>query len=255
MKVYHPIQELEATGLVIAGTSLRHGGSSLTPYASLNLAEHVGDDPNTVAANREIFFQRTGLADLHYCRQIHSAEVIDVHGKVPVTPDVTPEADALVSAQYGVTLGIFTADCVPVFILDVATPAIGIVHAGWRGTFAGIAVNAFTRMETRFGTLAANCHVHLGPSIQKCCYTVSAELLDQFTERFGSTVGNGTNLSLQAANINQLIEIGLPPTSISVSPFCTACRTDLFYSHRAENGQTGRMLSFIKLNPESYGRF
>ena len=72
----------------------------------------MGDDPNTVAANREIFFQRTGLSDLHSCRQIHSAEVIDVHEKVPVTPDVTPEADALVSAQYGVTLGIFTADCV-----------------------------------------------------------------------------------------------------------------------------------------------
>lgn len=250
MKVSHPIQELESTGLVTAGTSLRHGGSSLTPYASLNLAEHVGDDPNAVAANRQIFFQQTGLADLHYCRQIHSAEVIDIHEAGPATLELTPEADALISAQDGVTLGIFTADCVPVFILDVATPAIGIVHAGWRGTLAGIAVNAFNRMEALFGTLAANCLIHLGPSIQKCCYIVSAELIAQFTERFGSSVANGTNLSLQAANINQLTEIGLPSSSISVSPFCTGCRTDLFYSHRAENGQTGRMLSFIRLNPE-----
>ena len=251
MKIYYPIQELETTGIVTAGVSLRCGGASRSPYASLNLAEHVGDDPDTVAANRALFFERTGLADLHYCRQIHSTEVIDVHEAVPAMPESRPEADALVSARCGVTLGIFTADCVPVFILDVATPAIGIVHAGWRGTFAGIAVNAFTRMKTLFGTLAANCQIHLGPSIQKCCYTVSTELLDQFTERFGSTVRNGTNLSLQAANINPLIEIGLPPTSISVSPFCTACRTDLFYSHRAENGRTGRMLSFIRLNLEN----
>lgn len=251
MKLYYPIQELEATNIVTAGVSLRCGGVSRSPYASLNLAEHVGDDPNAVAANRALFFQQTGSVDLHYCRQIHSTEVIDVHEERPTNPESRPEADALVSARCGVTLGIFTADCIPVFILDVVTPAIGIVHAGWRGTFAGIAANAFTRMKTRFGTLAANCQIHLGPSIQKCCYTVSTELLDQFTERFGSTVRNGTNLSLQAANINQLIEIGLPTTSISVSPFCTACRTDLFYSHRAENGQTGRMLSFIKLNPQN----
>ena len=218
MKIYYPIQELEATGIVTAGVSLRCGGVSRSPYASLNLAEHVGDDPNAVAANRALFFEQTGSADLHYCRQIHSTEVIDVHEEAPMIPKLRPEADALISARCGVTLGIFTADCIPVFILDVVTPAIGIVHAGWRGTLAGIAVNAFTRMSTRFGTLATNCQIHLGPSIQKCCYTVSTELLDQFTERFGSTVRNGTNLSLQAANINQLIEIGLPATAISVSP-------------------------------------
>ena len=248
MKFYYPIPELEVTGIVTTGVSMRWGGVSRGPYASLNLAEHVGDDPNIVAANRAILFEQTGFADLYYCRQIHSTEVIDVHEDVPAIPALRPEGDALVSAQRGVTLGIFTADCVPIFILDVATPAIGIVHAGWRGTLAGIAVNAITRMKTLFGTLAANCQIHLGPSIQRCCYTVSTELLDQFTERFGRTVRNGTNLSLQSANVTQLVEIGVPTAAISVSSFCTACRTDLFYSHRAENGQTGRMLSFIRLN-------
>ncbi|MCY4553322.1 MAG: polyphenol oxidase family protein, partial [Candidatus Poribacteria bacterium] len=91
----------------------------------------------------------------------------------------------------------------------------------------------------------------LGPSIQKCCYTVSEELLTQFTDNFGSTVRSGTNLSLQSANVNQLLERGLPAAAISVSAFCTACRTDLFYSHRAEDGQTGRMLSYIRRNTES----
>ena len=248
MKIYHAIQELEATGIVTAGVSLRHGGVSRSPYASLNLAEHVGDDPNAVAANRAILFQKTGLTALHYCRQVHGTDVIHVVDQAPPTSTRPPEADALVTTQRDIPLAIFTADCVPIFIVDVTTPAIGIAHAGWRGTLAQIAVKTLTRMETLFGTVAANCQIHLGPSIQKCCYTVSTALLTQFTDHFGSTVASGTNLSLQAANLNQLVEIDVPPAAISVSPFCTACRTDLFYSHRAENGQTGRMLSFIKLN-------
>ena len=251
MKTYHTIQELEATGIVTAGITSRHGGVSRTPYASLNLAEHVGDDAEAVATNREIFFQQSGLTDLHYCQQIHSDRVIDADCTAKETLKEHPEADALISARQGVPLGIFTADCVPIFILDVGTPAIGIAHAGWRGTLARIAVNTLVRMQNRFGTLASNCQVHFGPSIQKCCYTVSTELIDQFTEHFGSTIHDGTKLSLQTANANQLIEIGLPAASISVSPFCTACRTDLFYSHRAESGQTGRMLSFIQLNTKN----
>ena len=251
MKLYHAIEELQATGIVAAGISQREGGVSRPPYTSLNLAEHVGDDANAVTANRETLFQQADLKNLHYCRQIHSASVIDVDNGTGATSEKPPEADALVSAHRGVALGIFTADCVPIFILDLATPAIGIAHAGWRGTFARIAVNTLAQMKASFGTVATNCQIHLGPSIQKCCYTVSTELLDQFAERFGSTVHDGTNLSLQDANVNQLVETGLSATSISISPFCTACRTDLFYSHRAEDGRTGRMLSFIQLDTEN----
>ena len=251
MKTYQAIQELEVTGIVTAGITLRQGGVSRAPYTSLNLAEHVGDDADAVATNREIFFQHSGLTDLHYCQQIHSDRVIDADRTASTVLKQHPEADALISAQRGVPLGIFTADCVPIFILDVATPAVGIAHAGWRGTLARIAVNTLAKMQNRIGTLAPNCQVHLGPSIQKCCYTVSTELLDQFTAHFGSTVHNGTNLNLQTANVNQLIEIGVPAAAISVSPICTACRTDLFYSHRAEAGQTGRMLSYIQLNTKS----
>lgn len=248
MKTYQEIRELEATGIVTAGITFRQGGVSRAPYTSLNLAEHVGDDPKAVITNREIFFQQSGLADLHYCQQIHSDRVIEVDSPSKATFKQRPEADALVSVQCGTPLGIFTADCVPIFILDVATPAIGIAHAGWRGTLARIAVNTLAEMQTRFGTLAANCRVHLGPSIQKCCYTVSTELIVQFMEKFGSTVYKGRNLSLQTANVIQLIRTGVSVASISVSPFCTACCLDLFYSHRAEAGQTGRMLSFIRLN-------
>ena len=250
MKTYRVIQELQTTGIVTAGMSLRVGGVSHAPYASLNLAEHVGDAPRAVATNRKILFQQTGLKNVRYCRQVHGNCVIGVDDTTEVSLENLPEADALISACRGIALGIYTADCVPIFILDIETPAIGIAHAGWRGTFARIAVNTLTQMKARFGTVVENCRIHLGPSIQKCCYTVSTELLTQFAERFGSTVRDGTNLSLQAANAHQLIETGLPATSISISPLCTACRTDLFYSHRAENGQTGRMLSYIQLDTE-----
>lgn len=251
MKTYHTIQELQATDIATAGVSLRTGGVSHAPYASLNLAEHVGDDANAVATNRKILFQQSGLKDLRYCRQVHGNSVIDVDDAAGVSQENLPEVDALISARHGVALGIFTADCVPIFILDVETPAIGIAHAGWRGTFARIAVNTLAQMKDSFGTVTTNCRIHLGPSIQKCCYTVGTELLTQFAERFGSTVHDGANLSLQTTNVNQLVEAGLPSDSISISPLCTACRTDLFYSHRAENGRTGRMLSFIQLNMEN----
>ncbi len=250
MKTYRAIQELQTTGSVTAGISLRTGGISNTPYATLNLAEHVGDDPRAVATNRKILFQQTGLKNWQYCRQVHGNCVIAVDAPTGASLEPPPEADALISACRGVALGIFTADCVPIFILDIETPAIGIAHAGWRGTFARVAVNTLAQMKACFGTVIENCRVHLGPAIQKCCYTVSAELLTQFAERFGCSVHDGTHLNLQAANVNQLVEAGLPATSISISPLCTACRTDLFYSHRAENGQTGRMLSYIQLDTE-----
>ena len=251
MMTYHTIQELQATGIATAGVSLRTGGVSHAPYASLNLAEHVGDDVNAVATNRKILFQQAGLKGIQCCRQVHGNCVIDVDNTARAVLENPPAADALISARPGVPLGIFTADCVPIFILDIETPAIGIAHAGWRGTFARIAVNTLAHMKDSFGTVATNCRIHLGPSIQKCCYTVSTELLSQFAERFGRTVHDGTNLSLQTANVNQLVEVGLPSDSISTSPLCTACRTDLFYSHRAENGRTGRMLSFIQLTIEN----
>ena len=243
MNIYHPIQELEATGVVRAATSLRHGGVSQAPYASLNLAEHVEDCPKAVATNRQIFFAQTGVKKLVYCNQIHGVRVVEAES----VADTRETADAIISAKPGNAIGVFTADCVPVFILDTATPAIGIAHAGWRGTLANIAVHTLARMKASFGTNAADCLIHLGISIKKCCYTVSAELIAQFVENFGSSVHEKTNLDLQAANVIQLTAIGVPPSAISVSPFCTACCTENFYSHRAEGGRTGRMLSFIEL--------
>lgn len=252
-KLYHTIDELTETSLVNAGISLRFKGVSKTPYASLNLASHVGDNPDAVSQNRQLFSAHTGIKTLKYCRQIHSDAVINADTVAKLYWDVETQnvsektGDALISAQQSETLGVFTADCVPIFILDVASPAIGIAHAGWRGTLARIAAKTLAEMKTQFGTIAENCLIHLGPSIQKCCYTVSSDLISQFVQHFGQAVHNGLNLSLQTANFCQLVDVGVTSDSISISPYCTACCTENFYSHRAEGGQTGRMFSFIQL--------
>ncbi|MDE0635133.1 MAG: peptidoglycan editing factor PgeF [Candidatus Poribacteria bacterium] len=251
--MYHTINELADMGFVNAGISLRCGGVSKAPYASLNLAFHVEDNPAAVSQNQHIFSTETGIKALKYCHQIHSDTVINADAVAASSWNVKNQnapkktGDALISAQRGDTLGIFTADCVPIFILDIPTPAIGIAHAGWRGTLARIAAKTLVQMKNNFGTLAENCLIYLGPSIQKCCYTVSSNLISQFVEHFGDTVHNGLNLSLQTAIFCQLVDIGVNSESILISPFCTACHTDKFYSYRAEGGQTGRMLSFIQL--------
>ena len=256
--LYHPIHQLTQTSLVKAGITLRCGGVSKPPYDSLNLAKHVGDLSAAVSQNQQIFSDRTGITALKYCQQIHSDSVINADilpnsfWNVEKQNESEITGDALISAQAGVALGIFTADCVPIFILDVVTPSIGIVHAGWRGTFARIAAKTLAQMTTTFNTNPENCLIHLGPSIQKCCYTVSSELLNQFEQQFGKEVHTGHCLCLQTVNVSQLVDAGVPVNSISISSFCTACSTDKFYSYRAEEGQTGRMLSFIQLTEENY---
>jgi polyphenol oxidase len=248
--LYHPIRELEATGIVQAVISTRHGGVSNAPYHSLNLGAHVGDNPQEVTENRRIFFNQIGLEpeNLVYCRQIHSNTVIHIDRSDTSRKTQLAEADAMITTHADLPLGVFTADCVPVFILDPVTPAIGLAHAGWRGTLACIAAKTVQSMERHFGTTAADCIIHLGPSIQQCCYTVSKGLASQFEAVFGNSVRTGAcALNLQNANVDQLVQIGVRPDAISASILCTACRTDIFYSHRAEKGLTGRMLSFIRL--------
>ena len=250
MNLYHTISTFEKTGLVKAVTSIRHGGVSQPPYHWLNLADSVEDHPAAVTANRRIFFNQIGLdvQDFVFCRQIHS-DCVRLVDRI-ITPSVLPlaEADAMITTQPSLALGVFTADCVPIFILDIVTPAIGIGHAGWRGTLAGIAAKVIEAMQRHFGTHPSDCLAYLGPSIQKCCYTVSPALADRFEDAFGSEVRYSKRaLSLQMANVLQLRQMGLLPGAISVTQFCTACRTDLFYSHRAEGGKTGRALSLISL--------
>lgn len=251
--LFQIIQELTDTGLVNAGISLRSGGISNSPYSSLNLATHVGDDPTAVIQNRQRFSKQSRINSIKYCHQIHSDTVIlaDTLQSLFLADNnqsfTSKNGDAIISNLPDDTLGVFTADCVPIFILDIETPAVGIVHAGWRGTIARIVTKTLVKMKDSFYTDPSNCLIHLGPSIQKCCYEVDNELLGRFEEEFGRKVHNGHSLCLQTANIIQLNEVGVKLGAISTSPYCTSCSIKMFYSYRAEGGETGRMLSYIQL--------
>ena len=229
--LYSNALNLEKTGLVQAVTSRRLDSK----------------------ADRKRFYDQIRLRpeQLVYCRQVHGNKVWVISRYPETYPLPLTEADAMVTDQIDLVIAVFTADCIPIFILDTQTCSIGIIHAGWRGTYKLVTTEAIQSMQEHFGTDPANCLVHLGVSIQQNCYQVSQDLADQFERHFGPEVRTIDNkLNLQAANVQQLVNAGVPFESISISPLCTACRTDLFYSFRMERERAGRLVSLIRLLPD-----
>jgi len=169
-------------------------------------------------------------------RQIHSADVV-----VAATAGCLGEGDALLTNRPGLALSVRTADCLPILLADVRQKIIAAVHAGWRGTAAGVAVNVLRKMQTEFGTNAADINVAIGPGIGPCCYEVGPEVAAEF----GLT--GRVHLDLAAENRRRLIAAGLPESQIETLDYCTRCRADLFHSWRRDGPAAGRMLSHIEI--------
>lgn len=246
---------------VVAAVSTRTGGVSLPPYHTLNLAYHVGDAPGAVAENRRRFCGALGidLDSLVIAHQIHGSSIAVVDSSqagrgAHSHEDAIPDTDGMITTSRSVVLGVLTADCVPAMIFDPVAEAIGIAHAGWRGALSRIAAKTVLKMRDTFGTKPADCLVALGPSIGLCCYVVGEDLINQFRHEFGPEPCVAENrLDLRRAVEIQLIDAGVEKRNIASveaghsASLCTACNLDLFYSHRAEGGRTGRMMSVIKL--------
>lgn len=231
----------------------RHGGQSPEPYASLNLSISTGDTRDNVRANRTRAFVALGrdpasVADLW---QVHSAEVV-----VADTPNAPDEhkgkADALITDRPEVTLFLRFADCVPILLYDPRRPAVGIVHAGWRGTLARAVTAAVEAMTTRYGTRPRDIVAGIGPSIGPCHYAVGQEVVAQARQAFSEgqdeilvRVNGGHHLDLWAANAWALRETGVE--QIEQGQVCTACHTEDFFSHRGLGAVTGRFGALIGL--------
>lgn len=203
----------------------RGGGVSEGAYAEANLADHVGDNPAAVAANRVSLSERIGInADWSVVSQIHGAEV------ATAAPGNCGEADAITLTQPDQPVAIFTADCVPVLI--TSEKKLAVVHAGWRGLDAGVIEAAADAL----GVTDASAVV--GPSISTCCYRVSEDLAEHFASRFGSEiVGPGPVLDLQGVALKILTgTCGI--NSVSVLGPCTHA-AELF-SYRNDGPTTGR---------------
>ncbi|MGE5560019.1 MAG: peptidoglycan editing factor PgeF [Chloroflexota bacterium] len=233
--------------------STRLGGVSVAPYATLNVGDHVGDAPDAVAENRRRLAAAAGLPESWAtAQQVHGCEIL----RVERAGDGGPLgcADALITDRPGLPLAVFTADCTAVFIYDPVARAIGLAHAGWRGTASGIAGRTVAALTAAYGTRPSDLYAAIAPSIGGCCYEVDQAVTGQMRDYpWLPSVTRPTRpghwlLDLWAANRLQLQAAGVPAAHITMSGLCTACHTDLFFSHRAEAGRTGRQAAVMMLD-------
>jgi hypothetical protein len=267
----------------VHGFSTRGGGvSKVYGGNALNLGFTAHDTKAAVENNRRDFISALTSPQprkskdqpqrLLTLRQIHSDLI---HRISEVHPNNVPLAgDGMVTNVPGILLGILTADCLPVIVIDPKRHAIGVFHAGWRGTAKRIVEKGVGEMRRWFGSRPGDLKAVIGPGIRGCCYEVGPEVRSAFEAQFtyGGELFRETKdrneiyekypllfltsrapghselpkkifLDLAEANRRQLIAVGVPPKNISDLGLCTLCRQDLFFSHRGEKGMTGRMMA------------
>ena len=259
----------------------RDGGR--TTEKILNLGFTDWDTRDRVLKNRQGFFAGLKASKMRVIalRQIHS-DIVQIANTADSGPSgETPKGDAVITNKPGLLLVVQTADCVPILLADKKRLAIAAIHAGWRGTLQRLSQKALGRMQMEFGTRPQDVIAALGPGIGQCCFEVGPEVVAEFAAKFPEagewfkgpfdSLARGDNdpnwlpwltmrppghqlpeprahLDLIAANRAILIAAGILPGNISSSGFCTACRTDLFFSYRRER-ITGRMMAAIGMRP------
>lgn len=241
--------------------STRLGGVSTGVCESMNLAFGRGDSRETVLENYKLICQSAGFEYESLCAsvQIHETVVRKVtsedRGHGIILPRVVESADAQITNDKNVTLVTYYADCTPVFFVDTKTHAIGLAHAGWRGTVGRISVNTVNEMAKHFGTKSEDLVCAVGPVIGKCCYEIDEACADEFrkldeidTDRVLSSKGNGKYMAdLALTNKLLLMSAGVKEKNIVMSDLCTMCNSELLWSHRATKGQRGTMAAFMKI--------
>jgi len=212
-------------------------------------------------AGEQLLSAAVGAGRLAMLTQVHGADVVAVQpGQCPERSQI---GDALVSSQPLVAVAVRVADCVPLLMADRATGAVAAVHAGWRGTAAGVSRAAVDALRREYGSRSSDLIVAIGPSIGSCCYEVGSELVDAFAaaghprhliDRWfiaappprGSRERSPLRLDVAGANRDQLILAGVPEEQIHVSGLCTAMHLDVLTSFRAERSQAGRIAAAIR---------
>lgn len=276
---------------LVHGFSTRAGGfSRLYGGKALNLGFTKDDSKSAVERNREAFLRelygerrasrkssgRTDKKERHRIRplvtlrQVHS----DIIHFIDSPPQSLLPGDGMITATPGVALGIQTADCLPIILVDPKRHAVGVFHAGWRGTLKRIVQKGVGQMQRHFGSRPSDLRAAVGPGIHACCYEVGAEVREKFESQFSyaanlfheveerdpvrekypmlfltsrppghSTLPKKIFLDLVEANRQQLLAAGLLSRNIEASSLCTNCKPDLLFSYRAEKGRTGRMMA------------
>ncbi len=243
---YFEIPEFAKIGWVRHAFLTRQGGVSLSPYDSLNLNDKNGDREEFVSRNKQIIAETFGFDSgrLILLDQMHRDRILLL--KKPIPPLPAPlEFDALIANSPHAFLGILTADCLPIFVVDQQKKVIAAIHAGRQGTALGIASKVLRTMEEEFGCLSKDLFIAIGPSVGPFCYEIDKKVFQQEWKPFSVSRGAGKwMVDLARINIGQMKREGIEEEQISWISLCTHCHSDLFFSYRKE-GRTGRQLSFI----------
>ena len=258
--VFYSADGIAAAGGAAHGFSTRVGGVSQGMWESLNLGVSRGDDPDHVRENYHRFFAAIGAdgSRIAMSSQVHGAVVrtittADLH--TDPYDKVGYEADGLMTALPGVALVIYSADCIPILFHDPVRRVIAAVHAGWRGTAAGIATTAVERMRDVYGCRPADILAAVGPGIGPDCFETHEDVPNAMTAALSTAVlhhmkikENGKfAVDLKGINAMRLEHAGLDPDHIAVSSLCTACSPDKFWSHRKLGTNRGSMAAAIQL--------
>jgi len=218
---------------------------ALTSDASIDFTPADFDSPLTTAQHAYLKkLSGIDIPQVFWRKQVHGNEVLMAQGGAKASRGC-PDVDAYITDEKGLPIAIRTADCVPVFIFDPRHRAIGLAHAGWKGTCKAIAERTVQMMLERYSSQASDIKVVLGPSIRECCYQVGDEFRDHFPshvkEREGSLYAD-----VVGANRDQLLQAGVPRENILDSGICTCCHKD-YFSFRRDGIKAGRMISLMML--------
>ncbi len=258
--IYLSADGIETAGGAAHGFSTRLGGVSEGIYASLNLGANRGDDPAHVRENYRRFCAAIGT-DME--RMVFSCQVHGCGVRVVTAADIGKgldrpvdyEADALITDVPGIALTVFSADCLPILLYDPQRRVAGAVHAGWRGTSLGIVTRTVERMVECFACRQEDILAAIGPGISKCCFETHEDVPNAMTEALGASAlqfieilpTGKFHLDLKGLNAKRLEGAGVLAEHIAVSPDCTACMPEKYWSHRVTQGQRGSQAAMIAL--------
>lgn len=273
---YIEYTDIEKTGIVHNGFSTRIGGVSSGIFATMNFSVRMGDTPENVRRNFDMFLSENGFKNPVMSSQTHTTNIRRVKyediGKGIYTDSDFDNIDGLITDEPEITLVTSYADCVPLYFVDMKNKAIGLSHSGWRGTVKRMGEKTLIAMQEAFGTKPDDVMAAIGPSICASCYEVSEDVAGDFVKEFGCEVrkyNEKTNLSkiipqdmtvilykkpdnkymlnLWAANYEVLRNAGIPKSQISIPDICTCCNEKILFSHRATNGKRGNLCAFLML--------
>jgi len=268
---YLNFNSLNSMQFITHGFSTRHGGVSEGIYSSMNLTFSSGDNPENIKENYRRFCDalEINVNSLVFASQTHTNNVIKVsdedRGKGIFKPKEWDNIDGLITNSPDTFLVTLFADCIPLFFVDPVKKAIGLSHAGWKGTLNGIASNTIQMMQSEFGCNPKDIIAAIGPGIEMNCYEVDETVAKEFYKLPGPIIKNciaksdmssdnsdsdfdGARkyfIDLPGINKNLMINEGINPENIEMSGICTKCNSELLFSHRATKGKRGGMAAIL----------